>query len=585
MTKRKMFLIIIAGLAGLMTAKTSAMNLTLSDEGLMGLDEYSRHISGLKATILDRRDVDGPGVEFDIYFPSNKSPGHSIYYFFSKDRLKEMLEGIDVASYDAFELKFTLISVDGSDSPESGGNLVVGAYIGRAYRPESISLSESKRRSAVSTTGISTERVSWVGFTAHMLTARGWDPNGTTVTLLIEPGLDDIAIPQAKEDGRAKPEGKVIYVDSSASGANNGSSWIDAFKYLQDGLAQASEDDEIWVAEGVYKPDQGQGKKKGNRAASFVLKKGAGVYGGFPSGGGTWEDIDPRVHKTTLSGDLLGNDTKDVVPAKLLGDATRGDNSYHVVSASGTDFYTLLAGCVITGGNATGATQSSYDKGGGLYCKSGSLTVLNCVFKANSGMFGGGMYSLLGNPVLMNCTFLLNYAHDSGGAMNNSRSSPVLYNCVFGSNLAKEKGGGVYNGHNSPIKINCTFSGNVAYAGGGIYCDKSNPVIANCILWGNSSRYGKLEPSQIYAIEADIDHCCIQELTEQLAGKGNIGLDPGFINAAENDFNLKAGSPCIDAGMNDALPPEIDTDVDGTLRLRDGNNDGTTTIDIGAQEF
>ncbi len=584
-TKRKMLFIIISALAGLMTPKTSAMKLTLSDEGLMALDEYSRHVSGLKATILERRDIDGPGVEFDIYFPSNKSPGHSIYYFFSKDKLKEMLQDIDVASYDAFELKFTLISVDGSDSPDSGGTLIVGAHIGGAYRPEAISLSESKLIDAVSTTRIDPDvRISRVGFTAHMLTSRGWDPNGTTVTLLIEPCPDDIVIPQGKEDRRAKPEGKVIYVDSSASGANNGSSWIDAFKYLQDGLAQASESDEIWVAEGVYKPDQGQDKKKGDRTASLVLKKGAAVYGGFPSGGGAWEEIDPRVYITTLSGDLLGNDTKDIVPAKLLGDATRGDNSYHVVSGSGTDSYTLLAGCVITGGNATGAPQSSYDKGGGLYCRSANLTLSNCIFEGNSGMFGGGMYSLMGNPSLINCTFLLNYAHDSGGAMNNARSSPVLYNCVFGSNLAKEKGGGVYNGHNSPININCTFSGNAAYAGGGIYCDKSNPVITNCILWGNTSRYGELEPSQIYAVEADIYYSCIQELTEKSSGKGNIGLDPGFINAAENDYNLKAGSPCIDAGINDALPPEIDTDVDGTLRLRDGNNDGTTTIDIGAQE-
>ena len=584
-TKRKMVLIIIAVLAGVMTPKTSAINLTLSDEGLMALDEYSRHVAGLNATILDRRDIDGAGVIFDIYFPSNESPGHSIYYFFSEDRLKEMLEGVDAGSYDAFELKFTLVSVDGSDSPESGGFLVVGAHVGGAYRPESITLREGTQRSAVSTTRIDTERISSVGFTAHMLTTRGWDPNGTTVTLLIEPGLDDVAIPQGKEDRRAKPEGKVIYVDSSASGANNGSSWVDAFKYLQDGLAQASEGDEIWAAEGVYKPDQGQNKNAGDRTASFVLKKGVGVHGGFPSGGGALEDIGRQVRITTLSGDLLGNDSKEIVPAKLLGDATRGDNSYHVVSASGTDSQTLLAGCVITGGNAIGAPQSGYDKGGGLYSKSANLTLSNCVFKGNSGMFGGGMCSLMGDPLLINCTFLLNYAHDSGGAMNNSRSNPVLYNCVFGSNLAKEKGGGVYNGHNSPIKINCTFSGNAAYAGGGIYCEKSRPVITNCILWGNRSRYGMLEPSQIYAVEADINYCCIQGLTEELGGDGNIGVEPGFVNAAANNFHLNAGSACIDAGMNDALPSEIGTDVDGTPRLRDGNSDGTTTIDIGAQEF
>ena len=200
-------------------------------------------------------------------------------------------------------------------------------------------------------------------------------------------------------------------------------------------------------------------------------------------------------------------------------------------------------------------------------------------------MLGGAVYNLQGNPLLINCTFLLNYANDRGGALYSSRGSPVSYNCVFASNYAKEKGGGVYNEYNSPIYVNCTFSQNVAYAGGGVYCNKSKPIISNSILWDNSSRYGKLEPSQIYASEADIDHSCVQGLTAHLAGKDNIGLDPDFVNAAENDFNLKAGSPCIDAGNNDSLPPDISTDIDGTLRVKDGNNDGTPQIDIGAQEF
>jgi len=584
-TKQKMFFVIILVLLELMAPKASAIKLTLSDEGLMALDEYSTYYPDMKPTILEKRDIEGSGVEFDIYFPSNKFPDNYICYVLSEQKLKEVFQGIDTVSCDAFELKFTLIFVDESNSPDNEGVLIVGAKINGAYRPEAISLSKSHPETVISTTRMDTDRISKAGFVAHISTPRGWDPNGTAITLLIEPVPDSVSVPLAKEHVRIEPEGEIIYVDSNASGANNGSSWIDAFKYLQDGLTVAFEGDEIWVAEGIYKPDQGKNKKKGDRTASFVLKKGVVIYGGFPSGGGGREYINPQVNTTTLSGDLQADDARDIAPAKLLGDATRGDNSYRVVSASGTDFNTVLDGFIITGGNAKGASQSSYNKGGSVYCKSGSLTLSNCVFKANSGMLGGAMYNLKGNPLLINCTFLLNYANDSGGAVYSSRGSPILYNCVFGSNCAKEKGGGVYNEYNSPIKINCTFSGNSAYAGGGIYCNKSKPIITNCILWGNSSRYGKLEPSQIYASEANIDHSCIQGLTRDLAGKENISLDPNFLNAAENDFNLKAGSPCIDAGINDSLPPDISTDVDGTLRVKDGNNDGTANIDIGAQEF
>jgi predicted outer membrane repeat protein len=584
-TKLKMLFIIISVLLELMTPEAIALKLTLSDEGLMALDEYARYYIGLKATILEKRDIEGPGVEFDIYFPGNKNRDDSIYYLFSDQKFQEVFKGVDIASYDAFELKFTLTSVDGNDSPDSGGILIVGAYMNRSYRPEAISLRESKPTSIISTTRIKSGSISYTGFTAHMLSPDGWDPNGTTVTLLIEPVPNAVSVPLPKEDVTTETKGKIIYVDSNAVGANNGSSWTDAFKYLQDGLAEASENDQIWVTEGIYKPDEGKDKVKGDRTTAFVLKKGVAVYGGFPSGGSGREYINPQINKTILSGDLKGNDARDIAVANLLGDPTRNDNCFRVVSGSGTDFNTLLDGFIITSGNANGDSHSSYDKGGGLYCKSGDLNLSNCVLKANSAILGGAMYNFKGDPVLINCTFLLNYADDSGGAVYSSTGSPIFYNCIFGSNHAKEEGGGVYNEYNSPITTNCTFTANIAYAGGGIFCNKSKPIIRNCILWGNSSRYGKLEPSQIYAVESNIDHSCIQGLTIELAVRENFNLDPDFVNAKENNFNLKAGSPCIDAGINDLLPSEINTDVDGTSRLKDGNNDGTAKIDIGAQEF
>ncbi len=586
-TNLKMFFVVILALSAVIAPKASAMKLTLSDEGLMAIDDYSRNISGLTATILEKRDIEGAGVEFDIYFPSNKRPDNAIYYYFSEQKRKEVFEGIDVNSYDAFELRFTLLSVDGNDSPDSGGSLNVGACINGAFRPKGISLNKGYSRSAVSTTklGLTTSRNANVGFTAYIVTPQGWNPNGTIVTLLVEAEPNSVSLPRVKEDRKEDSEGGIIYVDSNAPGENDGSSWVDAFRYLQDGLAVAFEGDQIWVAGGIYRPDQGKNKRQGDRTVSFELKKGVMIYGGFPSGGGYWEERNRRVNKTILSGDLQGNDAKDIVPTKLSGDATRNDNSYRVVVASGTDYNTILGGFIITGGNAKGNSSSSYDKGGGLYCKSGSLTLLNCLFKGNSGIIGGAMYNSKGDPSLINCTFLLNSANDEGAGIYSSRGSPILYNCVFGSNYAKEHGGGMYNEFNSPIITNCTFSGNSAYAGGGIYCKKAKPIVTNSILWGNSSRYGKLEPSQIYASEASIDYSCIQGLTEDLAGKGNIGLDPHFLKAAENDFNLKADSPCIDAGTNDLLLPEINTDVDGTVRLKDGNNDDTARIDIGAQEF
>ncbi|MBK7938735.1 MAG: hypothetical protein IPJ82_17340 [Lewinellaceae bacterium] len=47
---------------------------------------------------------------------------------------------------------------------------------------------------------------------------------------------------------------QTIYVKSNASGANNGSSWADAFTSLDAALAAAVPGNQIWVAAGTYKP-------------------------------------------------------------------------------------------------------------------------------------------------------------------------------------------------------------------------------------------------------------------------------------------------------------------------------------------
>ena len=50
---------------------------------------------------------------------------------------------------------------------------------------------------------------------------------------------------------------RVIYVDDDAPGANNGSSWPNAYVFLQDAIAGSRSGDEIRVAQGTYRPDRG----------------------------------------------------------------------------------------------------------------------------------------------------------------------------------------------------------------------------------------------------------------------------------------------------------------------------------------
>ncbi|MHC4285818.1 MAG: PEP-CTERM sorting domain-containing protein [Planctomycetota bacterium] len=81
--------------------------------------------------------------------------------------------------------------------------------------------------------------------------------------------------PQGQREGwiavLTKLEPVIIYVDDNAAGANDGSTWTDAFNYLQDALTAAWSGDEIRVAQGIYKPDQGAVVTTGDREATFQL--------------------------------------------------------------------------------------------------------------------------------------------------------------------------------------------------------------------------------------------------------------------------------------------------------------------------
>ncbi|MFQ5495747.1 MAG: WD40/YVTN/BNR-like repeat-containing protein, partial [Phycisphaerae bacterium] len=163
------------------------------------------------------------------------------------------------------------------------------------------------------------------------------DCNGNTV-----PDACDIAFgPSVDMDGNGVPdecEGSVLYVNVDATGMQNGTTWADAYVDLQSALntAAASSDSvgEIWVAQGMYRPDIAGG----DREASFELVSGVVLYGGFAGGEDTLDERDPEKNPTTLSGDLNDDD---------IGFENRSDNSYHVVTAMDVDDTAVLDGFIV----------------------------------------------------------------------------------------------------------------------------------------------------------------------------------------------------------------------------------------------
>lgn len=254
-------------------------------------------------------------------------------------------------------------------------------------------------------------------------------------------------------------------------------SWANACE-LRYALTIATSGQAIWAAAGTYKPTIGI-----DRSATFQLKTGVALYGGFAGTETGRDQRNPATNVTILSGDLKGDD---------VGFTNNSENVYHVVSgASGA----TLDGFTIKAGNANG--NDSNLRGGGLYNSNGSApTLMNITFSGNSASTGGGMDNDSSNPTLINVTFSGNSAN-LGGGMNNRTSNPTLTNVTFSGNSASY-GGGMYNNSGSPTMTNVTFTSNVAgWNGGGMENTSSSyPIIRNTIFWGNTAATD--EASQIH---------------------------------------------------------------------------------------
>jgi hypothetical protein len=320
--------------------------------------------------------------------------------------------------------------------------------------------------------------------------------------------------------------------------------------------------------------------------ATFQLKAGVALYGGFAGDETAREQRDWELNVTVLSGDIDGDDVLDA------------GNVYHVVSSTGLTETARLDGFAVTAGNANGYGTNSL--GGGMFNQDSSPSLDNIIFGNNQATnWGGGMYNTSSAPSLDNVTFRDNQAKRGGGMANGSSSDPTMHNVafsdnkvsiqgggmynhssnpslenvIFSDNLADSQGGGMYNYVSSPALTNVTFSSNRADAGGGMLnYTNSNPTLVNCILWGNSAPTAP----EIYNGGSSNSTITYSDIQGGYTGTGNIDADPLFVAPASGDYRLGAGSPAINAGDNSAVTTA--TDLDGNPRIVNGS------VDMGAYE-
>lgn len=348
---------------------------------------------------------------------------------------------------------------------------------------------------------------------------------------------------------------ELIFVDDDASGADDGSSWSDAYPNLQDALATATDDDVVAVAAGTYYPDIGDGIPVDDRETSFRItgaQNGLEVYGGYAGD----EDIslsnlklsdrDFETNETTLSGDV------DDTPNDMSG------NSFHLFYLDGTTggdikSGTRVDGFTVTLGNANGSSSENNAGGGGLFCDGAgegnecSPTLANMVFTDNQAEVGGAIYNYghdgESGPKIINSEFSHNASeggfNDNGGAIYNYYSSTVVKNTSFIENNAVY-GGAIYNDGNEEIISSIkksTFSGNTAENNGGaIYSEGSFGPISLTIV---KSTFTENEASDTGgAILTDFCNLTVAETTFT----GNEASDDGGAIYGSNDVLTVVGT-------------------------------------------
>ncbi|MEE9128415.1 MAG: choice-of-anchor Q domain-containing protein [Phycisphaerales bacterium] len=305
-------------------------------------------------------------------------------------------------------------------------------------------------------------------------------------------------------------------------------------------------------------------------------------------------------------------------PDKCIIDCQGSGRAFRFVNGETTE--SVIQGFTITNGFA--------DFGGGFFSENAGASVLDCVFISNSAwIIGGAIYhNEEGDLILDNCTFIANVGTSAVGGVFSVDNNVTLSDCVFLENVGGSTigglavgfgeasltncsffqndgafvGGGILNGGDITL-VNCAFSGNTATNGGGletdgiatlINCtfgnnagngveiDDGSAVLANCVLWGNL-------PAQLEGGSFTVTYSDIQD---GWPGTGNIDADPLFAQPGADDLRLGFGSPCIDAGDNDAVPDGITTDLDGLPRfvddpdVPDTGNGTPPIVDMGAYE-
>lgn len=252
----------------------------------------------------------------------------------------------------------------------------------------------------------------------------------------------------------------------------------------------------------------------------------------------------------------------DVKGKRLAITGVNGGGTTFIDANKSSRAVTLCKGAVITGFTICNGylleISSLGSEGGGVW----SGTIIDCVISNNFSIYGGGVYK----ATLDRCVVVGNTGGDGGG----------LYNCNALNSLIHKNdginGGACYGG----TATGCTIVNNRAIQNSAA----TDTILKNCILTAHGTERRKENFNAFLLDQENISgnlrstiglasgaysHLCSVE--RELTGNGSIVANPCFVDPANDDYRLRASSPCLDAGSGDHVKVQYNKDLAGNDRV------------------
>lgn len=352
---------------------------------------------------------------------------------------------------------------------------------------------------------------------------------------------------------------------------------------------------------------------QGNGRVVYISGNISPTIDGFTITNGNAND---EATGTGQGGGIYSEDASPVIQNNII-ISNKASISPTSGSGGGIYLYGASASAFISGNQVLSNTVHSTlgDRGGGgISLDHGAATIQGNLIQGNvCSRAGGGLHSQYSSSRILDNEIRGNEAGNNGGGIySRNLDCPLIQGNLIINNVAGWNGGGIMASHATTptIVANRVFS-NTGYAsvglGGSGYFTVTNNFIAHSnyggiALW-SSTRFGLMAHNTIvsntewgiclhdatitptivnnivafntYGIQAGANASGTLDYNDMWGnttqdydlpgapepGPHDIQADPLFVDPANDDYHLRPGSPCIDAGTDVGVMSDIDGDV------------------------